>query len=222
MVDRNRSRVHGARALSGRARARTHVAQSDGRRGRRVGRAASSSGRARTSRPADRTPRSSRSTRPARARAAARSTARSSRAVTRDERARASSESSRRASRAWWRRCAIRTRACAAAASSVSARARRRGHDGVGADAARRQNAPFFTWVTKHRPFVTLKAAVSSDGFVGKPGTRTRLTGAGRGSLFPSAARGGRRDRGRARGRCSPTTRSSRRAARIATARSRA
>jgi diaminohydroxyphosphoribosylaminopyrimidine deaminase/5-amino-6-(5-phosphoribosylamino)uracil reductase len=49
---------------------------------------------------------------------------------------------------------------------------------GVGADAAKRQNAPFFTWVSKHRPFITLKAAVSKDGFMSKPGTRTRLTGA--------------------------------------------
>jgi diaminohydroxyphosphoribosylaminopyrimidine deaminase/5-amino-6-(5-phosphoribosylamino)uracil reductase len=48
----------------------------------------------------------------------------------------------------------------------------------VGRREALRQNAPFFTWVTKGRPFVTAKAAVSVDGFVG-PGDRPiRLTGA--------------------------------------------
>jgi diaminohydroxyphosphoribosylaminopyrimidine deaminase/5-amino-6-(5-phosphoribosylamino)uracil reductase len=48
---------------------------------------------------------------------------------------------------------------------------------GVGADEAKRQNAPFLTWVSKHRPFVILKAAVSADGFMGRVGARTPLTG---------------------------------------------
>src|SRR5690606_35292077 len=39
------------------------------------------------------------------------------------------------------------------------------------------QLTPFFTWITRRRPFVTAKAAVSADGFVG-PGDRpVRLTG---------------------------------------------
>jgi len=42
---------------------------------------------------------------------------------------------------------------------------------------ASRQNAPFFTWITKRRPFVTLKTAVSSDGFVGRATERMKLTG---------------------------------------------
>jgi diaminohydroxyphosphoribosylaminopyrimidine deaminase/5-amino-6-(5-phosphoribosylamino)uracil reductase len=49
--------------------------------------------------------------------------------------------------------------------------------EGVAEEEARRQNAPFFTWVTEHRAFVTLKMAVSSDGFVGRPRRRVRLTG---------------------------------------------
>jgi diaminohydroxyphosphoribosylaminopyrimidine deaminase/5-amino-6-(5-phosphoribosylamino)uracil reductase len=49
--------------------------------------------------------------------------------------------------------------------------------EGVGEADARRQNAPFFTWVTAHRTFVTLKMAVSRDGFVGVPRRRVRLTG---------------------------------------------
>lgn len=43
---------------------------------------------------------------------------------------------------------------------------------------ARRQNAPFIRWVTDRRPFVTIKAAASADGFVGRPGERVQLTGA--------------------------------------------
>jgi len=50
--------------------------------------------------------------------------------------------------------------------------------EGVAEAEAKRQNAPFFTWVTQHRVFVTLKMAVSSDGFVGRPRRRVRLTGA--------------------------------------------
>ncbi len=42
---------------------------------------------------------------------------------------------------------------------------------------AREQHAAFFTWVTKRRPWVVAKAAISADGFVG-PGDRpVRLTG---------------------------------------------
>jgi len=48
---------------------------------------------------------------------------------------------------------------------------------GVGRARALRQNAPFVTWMTAHRPYVTLKAALSKDGFVGRPGERVRLTG---------------------------------------------
>jgi diaminohydroxyphosphoribosylaminopyrimidine deaminase/5-amino-6-(5-phosphoribosylamino)uracil reductase len=49
---------------------------------------------------------------------------------------------------------------------------------GVGEAAALDQLMPFFTWVTRQRPFVVAKTAVSADGFVG-PGDRpVRLTGA--------------------------------------------
>jgi diaminohydroxyphosphoribosylaminopyrimidine deaminase/5-amino-6-(5-phosphoribosylamino)uracil reductase len=56
--------------------------------------------------------------------------------------------------------------------------------EGVCADPARRQNAPFFTWVTEARPFVLLKAAVSQDGFVGRPDHRVVLTGARANQFF--------------------------------------
>lgn len=46
---------------------------------------------------------------------------------------------------------------------------------GVGTEAARRQNAPFFTWITQRRPWTVLKTAASADGFVGSEGKR--LTG---------------------------------------------
>ena len=49
--------------------------------------------------------------------------------------------------------------------------------EGVAADDARRQIAPFGIWITKHRPFVTLKCAISADGFVGGVDSRVRLTG---------------------------------------------
>src|SRR5262245_58911585 len=45
---------------------------------------------------------------------------------------------------------------------------------GVRWDAARRQHAPFFRWVTDHRPFVILKTVTSADGFVGHPGKRVQ------------------------------------------------
>jgi diaminohydroxyphosphoribosylaminopyrimidine deaminase/5-amino-6-(5-phosphoribosylamino)uracil reductase len=49
---------------------------------------------------------------------------------------------------------------------------------GVGRDAAERQNRPFFTFVRRHRPFVTMKAALSLDACIAAaPGTRTFLTG---------------------------------------------
>jgi diaminohydroxyphosphoribosylaminopyrimidine deaminase/5-amino-6-(5-phosphoribosylamino)uracil reductase len=47
----------------------------------------------------------------------------------------------------------------------------------VGRAEALWQNAPFFTWVTKRRPFVIAKAAMSSDGFVGAGAGPVRLTG---------------------------------------------
>jgi diaminohydroxyphosphoribosylaminopyrimidine deaminase/5-amino-6-(5-phosphoribosylamino)uracil reductase len=40
-----------------------------------------------------------------------------------------------------------------------------------------RQHAAFFIWVLRRRPCVTLKAAISRDGFVGSPTERLRLTG---------------------------------------------
>jgi diaminohydroxyphosphoribosylaminopyrimidine deaminase/5-amino-6-(5-phosphoribosylamino)uracil reductase len=49
---------------------------------------------------------------------------------------------------------------------------------GQGERAARRLNAPFATWVTRSRPFVIAKAAVSADGFIGRAGERVRLTSA--------------------------------------------
>ena len=48
----------------------------------------------------------------------------------------------------------------------------------VGRTAAREQNASFFTWITKGRPRVTAKAAMSADGFVGDGRRPVRLTGA--------------------------------------------
>ena len=80
---------------------------------------------------------------------------------------------------------------CATTASSVT--------DGVGEAAARRLNAPFFTWVTQGRPFVIAK--------VGSVRRRIRRSAPATGPLYrrrgrpvlPSAARRGRRDRGRLR-----------------------
>ncbi|HET7695046.1 MAG TPA: bifunctional diaminohydroxyphosphoribosylaminopyrimidine deaminase/5-amino-6-(5-phosphoribosylamino)uracil reductase RibD [Vicinamibacterales bacterium] len=48
---------------------------------------------------------------------------------------------------------------------------------GVEAAAAARQNAVFLTNIRHRRTHVTLKAAVSVDGRLGRPGVRTRLTG---------------------------------------------
>src|SRR5499427_6034639 len=48
---------------------------------------------------------------------------------------------------------------------------------GIGADAARRLNQPFFTLMLERRPFVVLKAAISRDGYIAEaPGVRTTLT----------------------------------------------
>lgn len=48
---------------------------------------------------------------------------------------------------------------------------------GIGGAAAARMNAPFVTWVTKQRPYLIAKSAVSADGFVGVAGARALLTG---------------------------------------------
>jgi diaminohydroxyphosphoribosylaminopyrimidine deaminase/5-amino-6-(5-phosphoribosylamino)uracil reductase len=48
--------------------------------------------------------------------------------------------------------------------------------EGEAASQAASQNAPFFTWVSKRRPFVTIKFARSTDGFVGRRDERVRLT----------------------------------------------
>jgi diaminohydroxyphosphoribosylaminopyrimidine deaminase/5-amino-6-(5-phosphoribosylamino)uracil reductase len=69
---------------------------------------------------------------------------------------------------------------------------RRRGIDvveGVLEEEAARANAPFFTWVRKRRPLVTMKIALSSNGFVAsRPGQGTQITG-------PAVARRTHRDR---------------------------
>jgi diaminohydroxyphosphoribosylaminopyrimidine deaminase / 5-amino-6-(5-phosphoribosylamino)uracil reductase len=49
--------------------------------------------------------------------------------------------------------------------------------EGVCREIAAAQNAPFFTWISRERPFVTVKAALSRDGFVGLSDRRVRLTG---------------------------------------------
>jgi diaminohydroxyphosphoribosylaminopyrimidine deaminase / 5-amino-6-(5-phosphoribosylamino)uracil reductase len=43
--------------------------------------------------------------------------------------------------------------------------------------AAARQNAPFVTWMKRHRPHTTMKVAVSRDGFAGAEHTAVKLTG---------------------------------------------
>ena len=62
-----------------------------------------------------------------------------------------------------------------------SALLRQRGIDvviGVGAAAARALNRPFFTVVERGRPYVTMKVALSRDGWIAAaPGVRTELTG---------------------------------------------
>lgn len=60
---------------------------------------------------------------------------------------------------------------------------------GVLDDEARKLNAPFFTVMTRHRPFITIKIAVSADHRIAvRPGVRTALTG-------PAATRLIHRDR---------------------------
>ncbi len=55
---------------------------------------------------------------------------------------------------------------------------------GVMRDEAERLNRPFFTFISRQRPFVTLKAAVSLDGMVAaRKGERTAITGAEANSL---------------------------------------
>jgi diaminohydroxyphosphoribosylaminopyrimidine deaminase / 5-amino-6-(5-phosphoribosylamino)uracil reductase len=56
--------------------------------------------------------------------------------------------------------------------------------EGEGAREARRLNAPFVTWMTRHRPFVTVKTVVSADGFVGRTTGRVPLTGAAADRFF--------------------------------------
>jgi diaminohydroxyphosphoribosylaminopyrimidine deaminase/5-amino-6-(5-phosphoribosylamino)uracil reductase len=48
---------------------------------------------------------------------------------------------------------------------------------GLGEAQAARQNAPFFVWVTKRRPFVIAKSVESRDGFAGRPDAPVRLSG---------------------------------------------
>lgn len=48
---------------------------------------------------------------------------------------------------------------------------------GIGAAEAVRQNEAFFTWVRRRRPFITIKAAVSADGFAGGRHRQELLTG---------------------------------------------
>jgi diaminohydroxyphosphoribosylaminopyrimidine deaminase/5-amino-6-(5-phosphoribosylamino)uracil reductase len=50
--------------------------------------------------------------------------------------------------------------------------------EGVLGDDAARLHRAFFTWITTGRPFVTLKSAASSDGFVGRETERVAITGA--------------------------------------------
>ena len=91
------------------------------------------------------------------------------------------------------RRSRIRTRWWLAAASATSGT---RGVDvivGVMRDEAERLNRPFFTFISRQRPFVTMKAAVSLDGMVAaRKGARTSITGA---EANEPDARGTRRDR---------------------------
>ena len=38
-------------------------------------------------------------------------------------------------------------------------------------------NRTFFTWITKRRPYIILKWAQTADGFIGRPGERTAISG---------------------------------------------
>jgi diaminohydroxyphosphoribosylaminopyrimidine deaminase/5-amino-6-(5-phosphoribosylamino)uracil reductase len=48
---------------------------------------------------------------------------------------------------------------------------------GVRQDEATRQNRPFLTWIQDGRPWTVLKTVTSADGFVGRAGERTQLSG---------------------------------------------
>jgi diaminohydroxyphosphoribosylaminopyrimidine deaminase/5-amino-6-(5-phosphoribosylamino)uracil reductase len=48
---------------------------------------------------------------------------------------------------------------------------------GEGRFQATRQNEAFFCWIERRRPFVIAKTAISADGFVGRSGSRVKLTG---------------------------------------------
>lgn len=48
---------------------------------------------------------------------------------------------------------------------------------GVREDEATRQNKPFLTWIEEGRPWTVLKTVTSADGFVGRAGEGTRLSG---------------------------------------------
>jgi diaminohydroxyphosphoribosylaminopyrimidine deaminase/5-amino-6-(5-phosphoribosylamino)uracil reductase len=49
---------------------------------------------------------------------------------------------------------------------------------GIRAEEAARQNVPFLTWIRDGRPWTLLKTVTSADGFVGRAGEPTRLSGA--------------------------------------------
>ena len=168
---------------------------------------ASSSGRLPRSARASRMPKCWRSTWPGSARAAARCTARSSRAATWDAPVRASSGSSKRASCASWRPSRIRIRSSAARGSPICREHGVQVEVGPGREAATALNQPFFTLVRKRRPFVILKAAISLDGCIAAaPGRPTRLTSRVREPARAAAPGRGRRHR--RRGRHDPRRRS--------------
>ena len=48
---------------------------------------------------------------------------------------------------------------------------------GIRQDEAARQNRPFVTWIEEGRPWTVVKTVTSSDGFVGRAGERTVLSG---------------------------------------------
>ncbi len=90
---------------------------------------------------------------------------------------------------------------------------------GVMRDEAERLNRPFFTFISRQRPFVTLKAAVSLDGMVAaRKGARTAITGAEANSLTHVRTRRDRRhcDRVRDGNRRRPAADSARRLSRAA------
>ena len=131
-------------------------------------------------------------------RAARRCIARSSRAATSAGRARASSGSRQPASRGSWRRPSI-------ADPRVSGRGfeflRQKGIDvsvGTGRERALRLNRAYFTFKTKHRPFVIMKAATSLDNRVAREAGRAHADQLGRfAAARARGARRGRRDRRR-------------------------